>query len=50
MAVHEWDSPAAFETAEFREATSTEWRTRMVEGAEVWERRTFRLRRAWVQE
>ena len=49
MAVHEWDSPAAFETAEFGEATSTAWRTRMVEGAEVWERRTFRLRRAWVQ-
>ena len=49
LAVHEWASPAAFETAEFREATSTPWRARMVEGAEVWELRTFEVMRAWVQ-
>ena len=50
LAVHEWESLASFETDEFRHATSTPWRMRLFEGAEVWDRRLFREMRTWVQE
>ncbi|KAM5543029.1 hypothetical protein V8D89_003413 [Ganoderma adspersum] len=50
LAVHEWESLASFETEEFRHATSTPWRMRLFEGAEVWDRRLFRAMRTWVQE
>ncbi len=50
LAVHEWESLESFETDEFRHATSTPWRMRLFEGAEVWNRRLFRAMRTWVQE
>ncbi|CDO77511.1 hypothetical protein BN946_scf184912.g10 [Trametes cinnabarina] len=50
LAVHEWDSPASFETAEFKHATSTPWRMKMFESAETWHGRGFKLMRAWVQD
>ncbi|PIL33542.1 hypothetical protein GSI_04165 [Ganoderma sinense ZZ0214-1] len=50
LAVHEWESLASFETEEFRHATSTPWRMRLFEGAEVWDRRLFNVMRTWVQE
>ncbi|KAI1791179.1 hypothetical protein LXA43DRAFT_889517 [Ganoderma leucocontextum] len=50
LAVHEWESPESYETAEFKHATSTPWRMRLFEGAEVWDRRLFRAIRTWEQE
>ena len=50
LAVHEWASMDGFGSAEFARATSTEWRARMVQAAEVWERRTFKVLRSWVQQ
>ena len=49
LAVHEWESLESFETDEFRYATSTPWRMRLFESAEVWDRRLFRAMRTWVQ-
>ncbi|KAL7277765.1 hypothetical protein ACG7TL_008708 [Trametes sanguinea] len=50
LAVHEWESPASFETREFKHATSTPWRMKMFESADTWEGRGFKLMRAWVQD
>ncbi|KAI0753153.1 hypothetical protein C8Q80DRAFT_1267583 [Daedaleopsis nitida] len=49
MAVHEWESPASFDTPEFKHATSTPWRMRMFESADAWDRRFYKLMRAWTQ-
>ena len=51
LAIHEWNSLDAFGTEEFKKATSTEWRKRVMEGAVVrHERRVFRFFRAWEQD
>ncbi|KAI0629411.1 hypothetical protein C8Q77DRAFT_1065480 [Trametes polyzona] len=50
MAMHEWDSPASFETEEFKHATSTPWRMRLFGSADVWDRREFKEMRTWLQE
>ena len=50
LALHEWTSEASFDTEEFARATGTEWRTRMFQCAEVWERRIFKEIRTWVKE
>ena len=50
LAVHEWDSAASFETEEFKKATSTPWRMRMFESADVWDGRRWELMRTWSQE
>ncbi|KAI0369003.1 hypothetical protein BV20DRAFT_968494 [Pilatotrama ljubarskyi] len=50
LAVHEWDSPESFETQEFKHATSTPWRMKMFESADVWDGRQFKVMRTWVQE
>ncbi|RDX49334.1 hypothetical protein OH76DRAFT_1403921 [Lentinus brumalis] len=50
LAVHEWESMASFETAEFKHATSTSWRMKMFESADTWHGRTYKLTRAWTQE
>ncbi len=52
LAIHEWESLDAFETEEFRAATSTEGREKVMgpEGAVVrHERRVFKFFRAWSQ-
>ncbi|KAI0684683.1 hypothetical protein C8T65DRAFT_748564 [Cerioporus squamosus] len=52
LAIHEWESLDAFETEEFRAATSTEGRKSVMgpEGAVVGhERRVFKFFRAWSQ-
>ncbi|EJF56840.1 hypothetical protein BD309DRAFT_960820 [Dichomitus squalens] len=50
LAVHEWESPESYETPEFKHATSTPWRMRLFEGADVWDRRLFKEMRTWLQE
>ena len=50
LAVHEWESLESYETAEFKHATSTPWRMRLFESADVWDRRLFKEMRTWVQE
>ena len=49
VAIHEWESPDAFETAEFKRATSTEWRTRVMQSGVVvkHERRVFKFLRGY---
>ncbi|MBV9174790.1 MAG: hypothetical protein JOZ81_32410 [Chloroflexi bacterium] len=53
-AVHELESPAVFETAEYRAAISTPWRNRIIDSVSRRERRIFKLlqtfpRPAWGQ-
>ncbi|KAI0685815.1 hypothetical protein C8T65DRAFT_731841 [Cerioporus squamosus] len=50
LAVHEWESMASFEKAEFKLATSTQWRMKMFRSADFWHGRTYTLARAWAQE
>ncbi|EIW54420.1 uncharacterized protein TRAVEDRAFT_39857 [Trametes versicolor FP-101664 SS1] len=50
LAIHEWDSPASFDTEEFRHATSTPWRMKLFQSADIWDRREFKEMRTWVQE
>ena len=49
LAVHDWESPASFETPEFKHATSTPWRMRLFESADTWDRSFYKLMRAWKE-
>lgn len=51
LAVHEWESPAAFESAEFKAAVSTPWMAKLRETALVEaRRRVFKFVRSWDRE
>lgn len=51
MAIHEWEVPAAFETTEFKEATSTPWMEKIKQTAVVdARRRVFKFVRSWARE
>jgi hypothetical protein len=47
LSLHEVESLAALETPEYKAATSTPWRNRIVESAVAREKRVFRLHRAF---
>jgi hypothetical protein len=46
-AIHELESPAVFETPEYRTATSTPWRERLIGSVTRRERHLFKLLRTW---
>ncbi|EIW53839.1 uncharacterized protein TRAVEDRAFT_51581 [Trametes versicolor FP-101664 SS1] len=51
LAIHEWESLAALETDELKEAVSTSWMAKLVETAFVEERRrAFKFMRSWDRE
>jgi hypothetical protein len=43
LALHELDSPAVFDTPEYRTATSTSWRDRVITGVTRRERSLFKV-------
>lgn len=48
LAIHEWETPAAFETPEFKEATSTPWLEKLKTAALVEaRRRVFKFAKSW---
>jgi hypothetical protein len=47
LSLHEIDSLAAFDSAEYKAAVSTPWRNRIVESAIGRERRVFELHRSF---
>lgn len=49
LAVHDWESPASFETPEFKHATSTPWRMRLFESADRWDGTLYKLMQAWKE-
>ena len=49
LAVHDWESPASFQTPEFKHATTTPWRMRLYESADTWDGRLYKLMRAWKE-
>ena len=50
VALHEWETPDASESEEYKAATSTPWTLQFKGVAERFERRVFRLWKSWDQE
>ncbi|KAH9848163.1 hypothetical protein C2E23DRAFT_889400 [Lenzites betulinus] len=51
LAIHEWENPTAFETAEFKAAVSTEWMTKIRNESIVeMKRRVLKFVRSWDRE
>lgn len=49
LAIHEWVGPQVYETPEFKAATNTPWRTRVMDGIDksLEDRRLFKAYRLW---